>query len=142
MPHIRVCRSPVSRFITCGGRYYFNHPHHRGQAMASAKSIWCIGEDEECHLFCQAENTQVSRVRKAQEIWVCSGDVRTPFGSRGEIVARFFPPQVGSTDWHGHPVGKGSPSKTKSAPPDVISGWRADGTISRALAKKLRKQVI
>lgn len=142
MPHMRLSSSPNSRFTTCGGRYYFNHPHHRDSARVSTKSLWCISEDEECHLFCQAEATQASLVMTAQEIWICSGDIRARLGSRGEIVARFFPPQTGSTDWHGHPVGKGSPSKTKSAPPNVISDWQAAGIISRALAKKLRKQVI
>jgi hypothetical protein len=110
--------------------------------MSSTKSIWAITDDTECHVFCHTEVQEPLRVAQPEQVWAVAGDVSQPFGTRGEVLARFFPPQVGSADWHGHPVGKGSPGTVKTAPADVIEAWEASGAISHALAKKLRKQVI
>lgn len=76
------------------------------------------------------------------QVWAVAVDLTQPFGTRGEVLARFLPPPSGSVDWHGHPVGKGSPGTTKTAPAAVIASWEANGLVSHALAKKLRKQVM
>ena len=110
--------------------------------MAAAKSIWAIPDAEECHVFCRMELEEPVRVSAQAHVWAVASDVAQPFGTRGEVLARFFPPQSGSTDWHGHPVGKGSPGSVKTAPADVIEAWESSGVVSHALAKKLRKQVI
>lgn len=110
--------------------------------MSTTKSIWRINDDAECHVFCHTEVQESARVALTQPVWAVASDVAQPFGSRGEVLARFFPPQVGSTDWHGHPVGKGSPGTIKTAPSDVIEAWEASGVVSHALAKKLRRQVM
>jgi len=110
--------------------------------MAGLKSIWAIPDDAECHVFCRLEVEEPARVALPEEVWAVANDITRPFGTRGEVLARFFPPQVGSSDWHGHPVGKGSPGTVKTAPSDVIGAWEASGQVSHALAKKLRKQVI
>lgn len=110
--------------------------------MTAAKSIWAIPEAAECHVFCQMELEEAARVSVPAQVWAVASDVAQPFGTRGEVLARFFPPQVGSSDWHGHPVGKRSPGALKTAPADVIAAWEASGVVSHALAKKLRKQVI
>lgn len=51
-----------------------------------------------------------------------------------------MPPQTGSVEWHGHPVGRDSPGTVKGAPGEVITSWESSGHISHAFAKKLRKQ--
>jgi hypothetical protein len=110
--------------------------------MAAAKSIWAIPDDAECHVFCRMESEEPVRVSVPAQVWAIASDIAQPFGTRGEVLARFFPPQTGSSDWHGHPVGKGSPGGVKTAPADVIAAWESSGVVSHALAKKLRKQVI
>lgn len=142
MTHRRLNSPPGSRFTTCGGRSYFSHPHHRDATMSGTKSLWVVSDEAECHVFCVVEQQQPTTVALSDQVWAVAGDVTRPFGTRGEVLARFFPPQSGSTEWHGHPVGKGSPGTVKTAPPAVIAAWESSGLVTRALAKKLRKQVI
>lgn len=110
--------------------------------MSATKSIWAVADDVECHVFCDTESRESAKVAAPSQVWAVATDLAQPFGTRGEVLARFMPPQVGSADWHGHPVGKRSPGTTKTAPGDVIVAWEASGLVSHALAKKLRKQVL
>ena len=142
MVHVRLSGPPASRYTTCGSRGYFCHPHHRERSFSSQKSIWTLSEDDECHLFCSIESDLAVDVVPVSEAWAVTSDIRQPFGTRGEVVARFLPPSEGSLEWHGHPVGKSSPSRLKSPPPQIVEQWEQQGRISRALGKKLRKQVI
>lgn len=142
MTHLRLSNPPGSRFTTCNGRNYFSHPHHRDRGMSNTKSIWAIADEVECHVFCDTETRESAKVAAPSQVWAVASDLTQPFGTRGEVLARFLPPQAGSADWHGHPVGKGSPGTTKTAPADVIADWEASGLVSHALAKKLRKQVM
>lgn len=142
MTHVRHSNPPGSRFTTCNGRGYFSHPHHRDRGMFRTKSIWAISDESECHVFCDTERREPTKVAAPSQVWAVASDLTQPFGTRGEVLARFLPPQSGSTDWHGHPVGRGSPGSTKTAPAAVIASWEASGLVSHALAKKLRKQVL
>jgi len=110
--------------------------------MSSTKSIWAITEDDECHLFCDAEVREAVAVAIPAQVWAVASNIARPFGRNGEVLARFIPPQSGSTDWHGHPVGAGSPGSIKTAPSVVIKIWQDNNVISRAFAKKLRKQAL
>jgi len=110
--------------------------------MSATKSIWAISDEAECHVFCDTETRESAKVATSSQVWAVSIDLAQPFGTRGEILARFMPPQIGSAEWHGHPVGRGSPGTTKTAPADVIAAWEVSGLVSHALAKKLRKQVV
>lgn len=119
-----------------------SHPHHREVGRASDKSQWGIPEDDECHVFCGLEAQQPHEVAASNQVWAVTDDLSRPFGTRGELLARFFPPALGSSDWHGHPVGKESPGTVRSAPPAVITAWETAGLIKHALARKLRKQAV
>lgn len=139
--HTRKHTHPhVVSFITCNSREYLCHPHHRSSARAGQKSQWVVTFDAECHIFCLEEFANPTGIDSAGEVWSIVKDINRPLGTRGEILARFYPPSAGSREWHGHPVGRGSPGGIKTAPTSVVNEWAASGRIQRALAKKLRKQ--
>lgn len=148
MSHRRVAPAdPGTRrgtaFVSCSGQGYVCHPHHRDASLRRKKSQWAIPEDAECHVFCRAEVASAATVAAGKTTWYVANNAAEVFGANGERLARFLPPSAGATDWHGHPVGAGSPGRLYRKPPKAtIAAWEKDAVISRAIAKKIRQEVL
>lgn len=140
--HVRRSAPPGSRFDSCSGSSYLCNPSHRDSSLSHLKSQWSVSEEVECHVFCLAEGREPQTVAESIQLWTFAENLRKPLGTRGEVVARFLPPASGSSEWHGHPVGKGSPGGVKTAPLDKIEEWESRQLISRAFARKLRKRSV
>jgi hypothetical protein len=131
-----------STWTTCGRSEYVCYCVHRNGTPRKSQWEASIREVDECHLFCGAEAANSSAVAAREDLWIFSGIDGPAFGSQGELFVRFMLRSGGSTAWHGHPVGKNSPSVVKSPPKTWIDAWAAGPSATRAVAKKMRQGVL
>jgi len=120
---IGLAASDGVRFNSCGDTAYLSIFKHRSRNDAKhLVSIWCITPDDECHVFCLAENE--SWKDQAGNYWSVPDMSESDYGTRGERVA-FFPRPTNAPDpWHGYPLGRKSGVGSKKNPPDaLIAAW-------------------
>jgi hypothetical protein len=111
--------------------------------MSAKKSQWAVAEETECHVFCRAEVSSTATVAAGKVTWYVAPNATEVFGRNGERLARFMPPSSGTSEWHGHPVGAGSPGRRYRKPPKAtIAAWEEAAVVSRAVAKKIRQEVL
>lgn len=132
-----------ARFRISNGTTYLCHLHHRTQAMVRWKSQWAISEQAEATVFENADSLNPASFIGTSDAWHVSPGARVVFGTKGERTVHYWAPTPGAVDWHGYPVGPGSPGRgQKSPPPEVIRDWQRRDHISRAIARKLLAELL
>jgi hypothetical protein len=110
-------------YLSSSRTLYLSLNYHRGSGKGRpGKSLWAVGRDDECHLFCEAETGKW--IDAQGNYWVVSEDARVQLGKNDERLAFFDAPVNNIDPWHGYPISgrRGSPSRRR--PPDeVVSHW-------------------